>query len=62
MNNINQMIIWFLILFFVHHLNVAFVPILADYDAYGLKSAMNERFLVEAQNDNYPPSFCGTHI
>ena len=51
------MIIYYLILLFIHYLDGVFTPNTADYDAYGLKLAMNNIFLVEAQNGNNPPTF-----
>ncbi len=57
MNNNNQMIIYFIILLFVHYLNGTFNPNINDYDAYGLKIAMNDILLVEVQNQYNPPTF-----
>ncbi|CAF1118135.1 unnamed protein product [Adineta ricciae] len=39
------------------HANGAFNPDRTDYNAYGVKIAMNEDFLVLAQNKNDPPTF-----
>ncbi len=47
----------FWILFFLYHFNHAFNPDVYDYDAYGLKIAMNEVLFVQVQNTNNPPTF-----
>ena len=46
-----------LITLFLHHLNAEFTPDTTDYDAFGVKIAINEHFLVLAQNDQQPPTF-----
>ncbi|CAF0934813.1 unnamed protein product [Rotaria sordida] len=51
------MIIGFLLLLYVHHLNGVFSPDRTVYDAYGVKIAVNEILLVHAQNARNPPSF-----
>ncbi|CAF1266557.1 unnamed protein product [Rotaria magnacalcarata] len=51
------MIIGFLLLLQIHHINAAFSPDRSNYDAYGVKIAMNDIFLVQAQNAQVPPSF-----
>jgi hypothetical protein len=57
MNKNKQMILYLIILLFVHNLNCAFNPNLHDYDAYGLKIGMNDIFFVEAQNGKNPGRF-----
>ena len=41
----------------IHHLNGVFSPNRTDFNAYGIKLAMNQVFLVLAENGNNPPSF-----
>ncbi|CAF3426081.1 unnamed protein product [Rotaria socialis] len=51
------MIIGFLLLLQIHHIDAAFSPDRSNYNAYGVKIAMNDIFLVQAQNAQVPPSF-----
>ncbi|CAF0880444.1 unnamed protein product [Adineta ricciae] len=53
----SRLAIFFLILLFIDNSYTAFPPSLLDYNAYGVKIAMNEYFFVEVQNDNYAPGF-----
>ena len=39
------------------HIQSSFIPNRNDYNAYGIKIAMNDHFLVLAQNKNDPPKF-----
>ena len=55
-------IIFFIIIYlsnfvFIHNIIGAFVINKTDYDAYGIKIAMNEHFLVLVENKNDPPNF-----
>ncbi|CAF3669480.1 unnamed protein product [Rotaria sordida] len=56
-NKICYRILCLLSFLFICNITGTFVPNRVDYDAYGIKIAMNEDFLVLAQNKNDPPSF-----
>lgn len=45
------------ILLLIFHVNGSFTPDIDDYDAYGVKIAINQHFLVLAQNNHQPPAF-----
>ncbi|CAF3218407.1 unnamed protein product [Rotaria socialis] len=51
------MIICFLLLLYVDRVKSICTRDRTDYDAYGVKVAMNEIFLVQAHNDKDPPNF-----
>ena len=53
----HRMMIFFFILSSLYDINDCFNPNKNDYDAYGLKIAMNELLFVQAQNINNPPTF-----
>jgi hypothetical protein len=57
MNVIHHLCLYYFILSSVQQLNGDFTPNTADYDAYGTKIAMNQYFLVLAQNNLQPPTF-----
>ena len=57
MTVLHYLYLYYSILLSVYHLNDAFTPDTTDYDTYGSKIAMNQYFLVLAQNNNQPPSF-----
>ncbi|UJR32396.1 hypothetical protein I4U23_019858 [Adineta vaga] len=57
MANIIQLVFCYLILLFIYKINSTFTPNIVDYNAYGLKIAMNEYLLVQVQNDNNPTTF-----
>ncbi len=48
---------YYFIILFINYVHGTFTPSTSDYDAYGVKIAMNEHFLVLAQNGQQPPSF-----
>ncbi|CAF2732447.1 unnamed protein product [Rotaria sp. Silwood2] len=57
MNCIDHTIISFLLLLHIHYLTSVFSPDPTDYDAYGVKVAINDILLVQAHNARDPPSF-----
>jgi hypothetical protein len=63
MNSILHLRLCYILLLFILYTNSDFTPNTKDYDAYGVKIAMNEHFLVLAQNDPQPPIFfCNLHL
>ncbi|CAF3426872.1 unnamed protein product [Rotaria sp. Silwood1] len=56
-NEVSYIILCFLNFLFIRYITGNFAPNRADYNAYGVKIAMNEDFLVLAENKNDLPRF-----
>lgn len=57
MGSINQMTMLLILLWHISSLACQFVPDRTDYDAYGVKIAMNEKLLIQANNAGQLPHF-----
>lgn len=57
MNIKNQILISYLISIFLYDFIHCFNPNINNYDAYGLKIALNDLFFVQVHNANNPPTF-----